>query len=491
MSPASGLKIASNLQNNNNKKHPTIIRKQEVAGTLRSAPAPEPRLSREPRGRSGHGRRGPRLPHRPRLRPGPAPRPAPTPAGRVSAPDGPRATPRRWTHLFEAEGHGEHTDPHYAVHYVRDQPPVGGGGRGHRAGLRAREPRSEAPDTDGRLPGGGGLAGRRQGRSTSRPRQALRLPHGIVPHSLSPAASVSRRPDAEAQPETNRGHLSGSSRPPLSAHFRLPQASLPGSDGTRAGLRAHAPMRGRPGRACGADEAKAAAWPGGAGLGGPQANGKRVRASGGGARCGGGGGGGSAVQPGSRASGRFARGSGPSSLALQGLQDKVGGVRREARRLRRRAVGRVHVQRLHRDGCAGARSGPGPGAGAGGRGLLAGELRPEPVRRSGHPGLRGTRAGAGRLGDPARSTQLAGESVAPAPRVGPSEGHAGRRPAGLTSQRRRSKGHAPRGQQAWGTEGPEKSRRASRRRWLLRRAWRNRWDWRRKGLGRGENREKP
>lgn len=63
------------------------------------------------------------------------------------------------THLFEAEGHGEDTDPHYAVHYVHDQPPVGGGGRGHGAGSGAREPGGEGagttagwrgPDGDGR-----------------------------------------------------------------------------------------------------------------------------------------------------------------------------------------------------------------------------------------------------------------------------------------------------------------------------------------------------
>ena len=29
------------------------------------------------------------------------------------------------THLFEAEGHGEHTDTHDAVHHVHDETPVG------------------------------------------------------------------------------------------------------------------------------------------------------------------------------------------------------------------------------------------------------------------------------------------------------------------------------------------------------------------------------
>ena len=76
-----------------------------------------------------------------------------------------------WTHLFEAEGHDEDTDPYYAVHYVRDQPPVGGGGRSHSAGSRGPGApvqgagttvgRETLRETGGRLPGGGGLLGRR------------------------------------------------------------------------------------------------------------------------------------------------------------------------------------------------------------------------------------------------------------------------------------------------------------------------------------------
>lgn len=41
------------------------------------------------------------------------------------------------THLFETERHGEYADPHDAVYYVRDQPPLGGGGGGHFEGLGA------------------------------------------------------------------------------------------------------------------------------------------------------------------------------------------------------------------------------------------------------------------------------------------------------------------------------------------------------------------
>lgn len=127
------------------------------------------------------------LPH---FHPALAPRAPPTADPGPGEPAAARGRPlSRWTHLFEAERHGEHTDPYYAVHYVGDQPPVGGGGRRHSAVSRAREPRSQAlddrrmrdPEGNGRLPGGGGLTGRRQGQSTSRPRQAFRLPHGIAP----------------------------------------------------------------------------------------------------------------------------------------------------------------------------------------------------------------------------------------------------------------------------------------------------------------------
>lgn len=45
--------------------------------------------------------------------------------------------PRSPPHLFEAERHGEYADPHDAVYDVRDQPPLGGGGRGHFEGLGA------------------------------------------------------------------------------------------------------------------------------------------------------------------------------------------------------------------------------------------------------------------------------------------------------------------------------------------------------------------
>lgn len=128
----------------------------------------------------------------------------------------------RRTHLFEAEGHGEDAHPDDAVHYVHDQPPVGGGGRGHGARSGARGPGCEAPgprgpEGDRRLPGGGGLAGRRRGQSTSGPPQTPRPPHGILPRSLPLAASASPRPDPEEPPAPTR-HTSARLRGRPGAH---------------------------------------------------------------------------------------------------------------------------------------------------------------------------------------------------------------------------------------------------------------------------------
>lgn len=61
----------------------------------------------------------------------------PLPTSRALQPDAP-APP---THLLEAERHGEYADAHDAVHHVRDQPPLGGGGGGHLEGLGARTER--------------------------------------------------------------------------------------------------------------------------------------------------------------------------------------------------------------------------------------------------------------------------------------------------------------------------------------------------------------
>ena len=128
-----------------------------------------------------------------------------------------------WTHLFEAEGHGEDTDPYYAVHYVRDQPPVGGCGRSHSAGSRGQgAPVQDAGTTVGRetlretggwLPGGGGLLGRRQEQSTSRPRQAPRPPHVFLPRWFSLATSVSPRIYPGELRVASQEHLSPASQP--------------------------------------------------------------------------------------------------------------------------------------------------------------------------------------------------------------------------------------------------------------------------------------
>lgn len=94
---------------------------------------------------------------------------------------------------------------------------------------------ARGPERDGRLPGGGGLAGRRRGRSTSRPRQAPRPPQGIVPRSLPPAASASLCPNPEELPRCQPGTPQPSIAVAPHGHFRLPWVPLPGSDGTRAG----------------------------------------------------------------------------------------------------------------------------------------------------------------------------------------------------------------------------------------------------------------
>lgn len=55
-------------------------------------------------------------------------------------------------------------------------------------GVRRRDHRgARGPDRHGRLPGGGGLAGRRRGPSACRHRQAPRPPHDSVSGSLTPA----------------------------------------------------------------------------------------------------------------------------------------------------------------------------------------------------------------------------------------------------------------------------------------------------------------
>lgn len=140
---------------------------------------------------------------------------APTQPGALG-PGGHRAAAAaRCTHLFEAEGHGEDTDPYYAVHYVHDQPPVGGGGRGHGAGSGARGPECEAPGPPrgkGReaLTGTGGCleeAASREGGEGRQPADPAR-PRGHL-MALSPApslpltASVSPRSDAEGPSGAN------------------------------------------------------------------------------------------------------------------------------------------------------------------------------------------------------------------------------------------------------------------------------------------------
>lgn len=90
----------------------------------------------------------------------------------------------------------------------------GGPGPGCEAPGRRR---ARGPEGVGGLPGGGGLAGRRRGLSTSGPRQTPRPPHGIVARSLSPAASASPRPDPEEPPAPTR-HTSARHRCRPGAH---------------------------------------------------------------------------------------------------------------------------------------------------------------------------------------------------------------------------------------------------------------------------------
>ena len=92
-------------------------------------------------------------------------------------------------------------------------------------GLEAREPhpvqgagttvgRETLRETGGWLPGGGGLLGKRQGQSTSRPRQTPRPPHVFLPRWFSPATSVSPRIDPEELRGASQEHLSPASQPP-------------------------------------------------------------------------------------------------------------------------------------------------------------------------------------------------------------------------------------------------------------------------------------
>lgn len=135
------------------------------------------------------------LPH---IHPALAPRAPPTADPGPGEPAAAKGRPlSRWTHLFEAERHGEHTDPYYAVHYVGDQPPVGGGGRRHSAVSRARGPRSQALD-DRRMrdPRGTGgcleAAASREGGRDSQPPDLARLSGCLMASPPSPTSSRGR-----------------------------------------------------------------------------------------------------------------------------------------------------------------------------------------------------------------------------------------------------------------------------------------------------------
>lgn len=106
---------------------------------------------------------------------------------RAPPPSPGRSAAARWTHLFEAEGHGEDTDPYYAVHYVHDQPPVGGGGRAHGPGSGARGPGCEAP-----------------GPPRGKGREALTGTGGCLEEAASREGGRGRQPADPARP---RGHL--------------------------------------------------------------------------------------------------------------------------------------------------------------------------------------------------------------------------------------------------------------------------------------------